>query len=476
MPQDREKDQNQVHAAHAAHAARAAEADASVARARDLAQSDPLRPLYHVMPPAYWMNDPNGPIWFNDAYHLFYQHNPFAEYWGNMSWGHAVSRDLAHWEHAPIALVPDPGAYDSDGVFSGCCVDDNGTPTIIYTGVFPEVQCLATSDDDLRTWRKHPANPVIAARPREDLEGFRDPFVWKEADGWYMAIGSGIDGVGGAVLLYHSLDLVQWTYLHPLCTGFGTNWECPLFFPLGDRYVLIVSPHGDVRYSIGDYRDHRFSPGAWRRLDAAVGGPFYAPHCLEDPRGRRILWGWLRVAGSEGAPWNGCMSLPRVLSLLPDGSLGIAPAEELESLRSAHQRFESLELGAGAVHVLDRVSGDALEIRAEIMPGNAEQVGIDVLRSEDGNERCRIEYDHVAQRITVGAHSGDFQLPAGEDTLYLHVFVDRSVIEVYANGRAALATGFQPCQAGPRGVALFCAGRKARFKAVDVWRVNSIWQ
>ena len=176
--------------------------------------SDIQRPAYHFLPEKNWINDPNGLIQFNGEYHLFYQHNPVAAVWGNMTWGHAVSLDMVHWKHLPFALLPDQ-PYDKDGVFSGCTVNDNGIATILYTGTQPEVQCIATSSD-MWTFSKFSGNPVIATPP-EGLKttGFRDPYVWKEADGWYMVLGSGIEGAGGAILLYHSPDLRQWHYLHP---------------------------------------------------------------------------------------------------------------------------------------------------------------------------------------------------------------------------------------------------------------------
>ena len=274
-------------------------ANASVAEARNKTSQDPLRPVYHLTTPANWINDPNGPIYFNGEYHMFFQHNPYGSNWGNMSWGHAVSKDLVYWQHLPIALTPNPGSYDKDGVFSGCCVINDGVPTIMYTGVSPEVQCIARSYDNMRTWVKYEGNPVIPKRPRDDLEGFRDPFAWKEGNMWYAVIGSGIKNQGGTALLYKSPDTLSWEYMHPLCIGFGQNWECPNFFKLGDKHVLVVSPHGEVKYSIGDYKNHTFTPGLWQRMDFGEREGFYAPNCLEDENGRTHnvgldRWRWHR--------------------------------------------------------------------------------------------------------------------------------------------------------------------------------------
>src|SRR5438270_8146407 len=123
---------------------------------------DHQRPKYHFLPAAHWMNDPNGPIFWKGKYHMFYQYNPHGAFWGTMHWGHAVSTDMIHWKHLPVALAPTPGGPDKDGVFSGCTVDNDGVPTIIYTGTKPEVQCIATGNDELTTWKKYKGNPVIA--------------------------------------------------------------------------------------------------------------------------------------------------------------------------------------------------------------------------------------------------------------------------------------------------------------------------
>ena len=122
------------------------------------------------------MNDPNGPIFFGGKWHMFYQHNPYGTEWGHMHWGHAVSGDLVRWDHWPIAIAPSADRGE-EHCFSGCCVDDHGTPTIVYTSIGPKtpadsnaVQWLATSTDGMRTWSKHPANPVMTLALHGDSE------------------------------------------------------------------------------------------------------------------------------------------------------------------------------------------------------------------------------------------------------------------------------------------------------------------
>lgn len=172
--------------------------------------ADPQRPQYHLMPPSGWLNDPNGLIQWGDEYHVFYQHNPAGAFHDRIHWGHAVSTDLAHWRHLPIALAPEPGTIDEDGCWSGCAVNNDGIPTIMYSGASSIGQrpCIATSSDGLLTWQKYAGNPVIAAPPPDlDLIEYRDHSIWREDGMWYQLIGVGIHDQGGAALLYRSPDL-----------------------------------------------------------------------------------------------------------------------------------------------------------------------------------------------------------------------------------------------------------------------------
>jgi beta-fructofuranosidase len=449
--------------------------------------ADPQRPQYHFLPAANWMNDPNGPIYWQGKYHMFYQYNPNGAFWGDMHWGHAESLDMLHWKHLPMALAPTPGGPDKDGVFSGCAVIDNGVPTVVYTGVNPEVQCIATSDGELGTWKKYGANPVIGGPPAgTQVTGFRDPAVWKEGDTWLMAIGSGFAAKGGAVLLYESKDLRQWSYLHPLVTGrmravdakvkdpvdSGEMWECPDFFPLGGKHLLIISTERIVKYMLGSYADRRFQPETTGIIDF---GSYYAARTMANTGERRILWGWLTesrsVDAQRAAGWSGVMSLPRELSL--NGSrLLIRPALEVGKLRG-----KQLAPDAG---------GDCLEIQAEIDPGGAQQAGLKLRAAPDGSEQTLVYYDRAAKRLAVDKsgsslnpaadrkmQSGPFDLARGEP-LRLHIFLDGSVIEVFANERACLTARVYPD--GPRsiGLGLFSSGGTAKLASLEAWEMRPI--
>lgn len=465
--------------------------------ARQRLANDHHRPIYHYQPPYNWMNDPNGLIHWKGEYHLFYQHNPDSPLHANMHWGHAVSRDLVHWQDLPIALAPTPNSPDKDGVWSGCAVDGDGVPVIFYTGVFPESQLAVRCSDDMRSFEKYAGNPVIAGPPAGlDVFGFRDPFVWKEADGWYMLVGSGIKGVGGTVFLYRSPDLLHWDYLHPLLTGdkndTGIMWECPGFFPLGgDQWALYVSitPLAYVEYFVGTYRDHRFTPDFHRRLDHS--GLFYAPQSFVDAQGRRLMFAWVRESRAErhlsSAGWSSMQSIPRVLTPGSGGLIQIDPAPELQTLRRDHQHVESLRVSSMGDN-LDGMAGRNIEIVAEFIPESAEAFGLKLLTAPDGSEETRLVYDVTAQTLTLDRSrsrwnpgdvdmtplSGKVPLSPGEP-LRLRVFVDGSVIEVIANGTESLTGRVYPMRAESVGVDAFARGGSALIRRLALWQMASVW-
>lgn len=471
---------------------------------------DPHRPQYHFLPPANWMNDPNGLIQWEGIYHLFYQHNPDGPFFGKMHWGHAVSRDLVHWRHLPLALSPTPNGFDAEGCWSGCIVNNHGIPTAFYTGIKPEVQCMATGNDDLTVWAKHPT-PVIKAPPENmDLIGFRDPRVWAEDDHWNMIVGAGIKGVGGAVLLYQSADLVNWRYQHPLYVNnndqaqpvwSGPMWECPDFFPVGDKHVLVISTAPDQQaalYFIGTYKDQRFVPEKSQFLDYGI-KQFFAPQTLLDNQGRRLMWGWLWEARNETAQgragWSGAMSLPRVLSLRNDGRLGIEPASEIELLRGRQYQFTQMPLTATSTDLFNEIQGDCLEIIAEFDSGSpspatppAQTFGLKVRCSADETEQTLIVYDRNSNHLEIRRDQssldpdtdkktlgGSLPLQPGE-TLKLRIFLDRSVIEVFANGWCCISARIYPTQSSSLAVKPYVPEGSVMLKSLQVWEMGAIWE
>ncbi len=454
--------------------------------------SDPLRPHYHLMPPANWMNDPNGLIQWKGEYHVFYQHNPFGAYWDTMHWGHAVSRDLVHWKHLPIALKPTPGGPDKDGCFTGCAVNDAGIPTLVYTGVRPEVQCIARSRDGLMTWQKDDHNPVIAGPPPGlELTGFRDPYIWREGNEWALVLGSGFPGIGGTALLYRSSDLIDWQYVGPLCIGdiekTGQNWECPNFFSLNDKHVLVISPEPlrQALFLVGEYDKETFTPHTRGLLDA--GGYLYAPQVMIDDAGRRLMWGWLQEGRDEEAQreagWSGVMSLPRELSLNAKGAFTSKPVPELQRLREAKLCDQSLRISANT-QLLRGIEGNHLEIEMICRPGGDARFGLDLLRSSNGDELTRVLYDAVEKQLIVDQRRSSLNphcdsktyeasCPLEDGRLRLHIYVDGSVIEIFANDTTCMATRSYPTLPDSRKVNLFTKGGAAEVESLRAWRLGS---
>lgn len=463
--------------------------------------ADPLRPQYHLMPAANWMNDPNGPIYYQGVYHMFFQYNPGASVWGDMHWAHATSPDMIHWRHEPIAMAPTPGGYDRDGVFSGSIVLDNGIPTVLYTGVMPpatddeatlhdgnhvwkEVQCLATSSDGLRTWKKLP-EPVIATPPTDmQVTGFRDPCLWREGNSWLLIVGSGTHERGGAILLYRSSDLRHWTYLHPLVEGAGNGqksinpvdtgemWECPDFFSLGGKHVLMISTMGKVRYKVGTYRDQRFFPEKEGVVDW---GAYYAAKTMLDRDGNRILWGWIPETRPEAehraAGWAGAMALPRVLSLTANNEVRMEVAPAASKLRSAHMRV-SKEMGVaarGKALAGLRINDLAAELIADLRPDSSHASMLS-LQAESGG---------IFASITVSAKEDGWQLEApgvsapitmsADQSLRLHLLLDGSVLEIFANGTTVATSRVYKTPSSALRVAI-----DGDYDSLDVWQIQPI--
>ncbi len=471
--------------------------------------NDPHRPAYHFAPASNWMNDPNGIIQWNGRYHLFYQYNPAGPFHGTIHWGHAASDDLVHWEHLPVALAPTPDSPDADGVWSGCAVDNGGTPTFVYTGLrhteaekYVQRPCLATAlDDDLVSWEKFADNPVIDAPPNiEGLMGFRDHCVWRQDDQWYHVIGSGVRGEGGAALLYRSPNLVDWEYLGPLCTGnvteTGSMWECPDFFPLHNEqgesgeHVLFVSsrPVLDEICLIGQYDGERFTPDHHFIFD--YGRYDYAAMSKLVDDGRRLQWGWLKEGRTRQAQveagWSGAMSLPREIFAHENGDFGVRPVPELQALR-------------GEPMSLEAARGDCLEIIAEIARTDARQVGLKLRCSPDGQEQTVLYYDRGEHCVTLDRTRSSLDPGADRDRriaplnftfddehpLRLHIFLDRSTLEIFVNERIFFASRLYPTRADSDGIELHAFSRDedgvASVNAVDAfrsfraWPLRSIW-
>ncbi|ELY66221.1 glycoside hydrolase family 32 protein [Natronococcus jeotgali] len=475
---------------------------AALSAARERLADDHHRPRYHVSPPENWLNDPNGLLEWNGTYHVFYQYNPAGPHHGTIHWGHAVSDDLVTWEDRPIALTPSPDGPDRDGCWSGCAVDVDGTAKIVYTGGHGDVQlpCLATAtDDDLVDWEKHPENPVIRSVPVDPplrstehwRAEFRDHNVWREDGIWHHLIGSGIEDGGGTALLYTSEgdEMVDWTYRGPILTGEpdrdGAMWECPELLDLGEKQLLHVSNYEEVRYYLGEYADRSFDVERDGLLDH---GAFYAPQSLRDDGDDRWLtWGWIKPDRSPAAQWDagwaGTLSLPRRIDLDDEGRLRQRPAAELTALREDRAYADSPTLADERRELA--FAGRSFELRAEIRLEDAAECGLAVRRSPDGEEETLLRYtresdlvvDRAASTTDHRASSDPISMPVTpvDESLSLRLFVDGSVLEVFANERHCLSTRIFPTRSDSDGVSLYAADGRAVFEDLECWTMGSAW-
>lgn len=460
-----------------------ARAQAAVAAALSRAATDPERPVFHVCPPAQWMNDPNGPLYYEGYYHLCYQHNPYADAWGHMHWGHVRSLDLARWEHQPIALWPSLELGEQH-VFSGSAARTRaGLPMLFYTSIgprLPEQWAAVPEHNRLLTWRKHPANPLLT----EGLHGatkiheWRDPYYFEYNGRSYLVLGGNLNASAGGqatVTVYRAKneELTQWQYLGVLFThrdAHVRNIECPNFFRLGERWMLITSQGQPVDYFLGrlDGEQMRFHAENRGALDY---GHFYAPNTMFDPLGRCLLWGWVN-GFPPGRGWRHTLTLPRILWLAEDGSLRQRPAPELARLRGRHYGSPATDLSAGTVVELG-CQGETLEIVAEF----AAAAGVEVRLVPTGDNRPAYAISCDGEQLAVAG----VQVPLPHTTtrrtadspLRLHGFLDRMLLEVYANEQHCVSRVLQPAPGKVRVQA--AARRPLRLQHLEAWPIGSIW-
>jgi len=438
---------------------------------------DAYRLKYHLMGELGWINDPNGFVQFDGKYHMFYQHYPYASNWGPMHWGHAVSDDLISWQYMPIALAPDM-PYDKDGCFSGSAIVKDGKLYLMYTGHiitgpdkerdYKQVQNIAVSEDGIH-FRKLEQNPVISSEQIPQgvsQKDFRDPKVFWYEDAYYAVLGSN-DNVGnGLILLYSSTDLINWSFVSIMAKSdgeMGDNWECPDFFSIGEKQFLMFSPQRMPSQGL-DYHNIHSTVYMWGELDKQTGvfhkggyAPmdqgfdFYAPQSTLDDKGRRVIMAWMdtweqRIVTQElQHHWAGAMTLPREMRCNDDGTVYFQPIEELKEYRAQAQSLSNIELKG---EQLLPFTGDCYELEVEFDVQQSKAFGIKLRASNQADVYTELSYDAAEQRFSLSRErSGDgegglrqttIQLEQGK--LKLHVFVDKSSVEVFLQQGAKVMT------------------------------------
>jgi fructan beta-fructosidase len=478
------------------------------------------RPQFHFSPTKHWINDPNGLIWFDGEYHLFYQTNPFGDQWGHMSWGHAVSPDLMHWQELPVAIAED----ERVSIYSGSVVVDwhnssgfgDGTqpPLVaIYTGcprtpdaegAYPQAQELACSRDRGRTWHKYGANPVL----RTTHQDFRDPKVFWHAgtSRWVMVV---VLPELRTAQFYGSPNLKQWALLSEFdapMDGQGI-WECPDLIPLPqpdvpDFCLLKVDtlqghPAGGsgARLFFGRFDGSRFvAAGDNAPQWADCGTDFYAAlswsHLPESPP-RQVWLAWMNnhtdAKHNPTRPWHGAMSLPRELSVRRTTSgwqLLQWPVATLDSLRSMSLELPAMTLANGEKDWPAQAQGfDArtLDLRICIQQLTSGRCGV-LLRAGSGShatEGIRVGYDAARGVVFVDGVHGKAEVaaptsaPTAQAPLRLRVLLDWSSVEVFVGDGETVVTQQFFAHDDARGVRLFAHNGNADFACSQAWALSA---
>lgn len=466
---------------------------------------DRYYPAYHIAARAGWINDPNGLIYFNGKYHAFFQHYPYNENWGPMHWGHVVSDDMVHWQHLPIALAPSED-YDKDGCFSGSAVDDNGVLALIYTGhvwlkepgddsAVREVQCLAISHDGVNFEKQG-----VILTPPEGIMHFRDPKVWKQDGRWFMVVGARDAKDVGQVLLYSSDDLRQWKFEQVLAKTDDADvymMECPDFFPLGDSWVLMFSPQG-MKAKGYQYRNRfqsgyligKWQPGSPFEITHGFqefdhGHDFYAPQSFTAADGRRILIAWMDMwesaMPSKADKWAGVLGLPREAKLTEQGAITLQPIKELASLRNEQATLSALHLVKEQQDLSLSSLQCELVVNIDLTNTTAERAGLKLAASKEGQQGVWLYVDNQANRLVLDrtlAGEGvsgyrSVPLPAG-NKLQLHIFVDHSSIEVFANeGEYSFSSRIYPTNS-ERTIHLFAENGDLVVDNIQYWSLQKM--
>ncbi|MCH5268215.1 MAG: glycoside hydrolase family 32 protein [Lachnospiraceae bacterium] len=436
------------------------------------------KPVFHFTPPIGWMNDPNGFSIYQDKIHLFYQYHPYSDVWGPMHWGHSVSDDFLKWQELPVALAPDKD-FDFAGCFSGSAIETPEGHVLVYTGVQETVeeggtkgviqhQCLAIGDG-IR-YEKVDDNPVISGEQLPEgfsVEDFRDPKIWKEDETYYLVAGNKNEQQNGQVVLFQSENLRTWTYVSVLADNqgkYGMMWECPDFFSLNDKYVLIVSPQnmqadGKEFYDgnqsiamIGNYDRRNCRLLEEQVLSLDYGTDFYAPQTMETQDGRRIMIAWMQSWEMNIKPakqkWNGMMTIPRELEIR-NGKLYQNPVRELEKYRMEPVIYRGKELSGACT--IPGVSGRVLDLSIELQGGDYETFTIQFAKNEKYCSKvCYdrsagiIEFDRTDSGISRDALCRrEIKIKNPDKILKLRMILDKFSMELFINdGVQALTSIF----------------------------------
>jgi len=476
-------------------------------KSRRVREKNPHRPLYHATSPECAMHDANGLCFYKGRWHLFFQAYP-PEY-PKQHWGHMVSEDLIHWKDLPYALYPGP----EQACFSGATLVENDRVIAMYHGT-ARGNMVAVSDDDLLiNWEKLTGDAVIDLDPKEREYQVFDPCIWKKGDYYYSLSGGYLPYADSwkyraADFLFRSKDLISWEYLHPFIEGdiftlLGDDGACPYFWPIGDKHILLFFSHMSAgQFLIGDYdkEKDKFYPHYHQRANHGIlhEGGVHAPSATPDGNGGVVVIHNVN-AGKKNSVMKSVMTMPRLMTF-SDGEINIEPTGDYRSLRCNHRHVSDRVLTADKKTTFSGITGNVIEMVIRIDAAESNMIELDVLKSD--TEVTKIRYYHKrgfnrAYRLketntvdsvleidsTLSTTNSDIltrpiesmQVEVNDDELTeLHIFIDKSIIEVFVNNRDCACVRVYPDNPESIGISIMSKGRSAKLKSLDIWDMKKI--
>lgn len=506
------------------------------AASRKKLSTDKYRPIYHFISPESTMNDPNGLCYWQGNWHLFYQAYPPED--KRQHWGHAISKDLIHWKDLPYAIYPSPerAVFSGTTLVEDNRVIAMYHGPMVGNMVATSTDPLLLNWE--KTTKDRAAIPLLDPSGYPLPYSVFDPSIWKKGDTYYaLSAGRAPKGPGDRQIpiayLFRSKDLANWQYMHEFVendrfTLIGDDYACPYFWPIGNRWIMPFFSHmSGGQYLLGDYDKERdkliVTDGKKFNFGPASPSGVHAPSATPDGKGNVVII-FNMNPGKPTGEWNQIMTLPRTLKL-GDGPNEILqePAGDIESLRTNKQTVAAMTLPANKETVLKNIKGNAMEIIMEIDPKDATSLSIDVLRSPGREEYTRINFmegrgmspgrdyrwNQVANTtpppattgtstpptpplreslITLetsmsslhpdvrprGPETGSFIMKPDEN-LKLRIFIDKSVVEVFVNGKQCVAARVYPSREDAVGVSIRSQGKDSELKSLESWQMKSIY-
>ncbi|MBN2775370.1 MAG: glycoside hydrolase family 32 protein [Prolixibacteraceae bacterium] len=450
------------------------------------------RPQFHFTPEKNWHNDPNGLVFYKGEYHLFYQYNPNGKEWGYMHWGHAVSTDLVHWQHLPIAIYPDNNSEDKElcTAFSGSAIvdednllgkqtGDENTLVAFYTS-FKCGQRIAYSTDRGRTWEKFEGNPVIPYNEEDDA---RDPkvFRYEKSGKWVMVLWRKPEGNERqqGVSIYVSENLVDWEFKSHV-PGF---FECPdlVELPVNNRmedtkWVLF---DGDGSYLIGGFDGEMFLPETGK-MKSDYGKNYYATQTwsnIPEEDGRTLQIAWMKGGEFPDMPFQGQMTFPSELSLTRTGNiikLVRNPVSEIELLHGKDDHWENRNIIPGINdNILKKLKGDCFQIKGTFDLKTCNNFGF-MLRH--GKKTPGIEVNYNVDRGVLSCMGQIAPLNPVNGKIQMEILLDRSSVEIYANNGQVVMSFVVASPEENDSMELFTHGGELLVEKLDIYEINSVWR